>query len=45
MAVQKKTLAEMDYNRLASKYALIYAYLKNRRIKKAINILKHVMAV
>ncbi|KAH7239940.1 uncharacterized protein BKA55DRAFT_576794 [Fusarium redolens] len=45
VAVQKETLDEKDYLRLASEHILATAYLGNQRIKEAIKILEHVVAI
>ena len=41
----RKTLAEDNHSRLSSEHELATAYLEDRQIEKAINILEHVVAV
>ena len=45
MSVQKKILAEDDPARLVSEYTLARVYFSDRRIKEAIRILEHIIAV
>lgn len=45
MAVWKRTLAEEDHERLTSEHELARAYLADRRIQEAIELLEHVVAV
>jgi hypothetical protein len=43
--VQREALDETDHSQLASKHELARAYLSDRRIKDAIEILEHVVAI
>ena len=43
--VQQRTLNEENHSRLTSEHELARAYLNDRRIKKAIDILEHVVAI
>ncbi|KAI1118919.1 hypothetical protein F5Y14DRAFT_438398 [Nemania sp. NC0429] len=45
VAIEKKTLAEEDHNRLASEHELARAYLDNQQTGEAIQMLEHVVAI